>query len=233
MTQHTILITGANRGIGLELVRAFYQSGDWHIIACCRNPGKAAELQDLSQAAEESVEIHPLDVTSAASVYALAKQLADRRIDLLLNNAGIMGSPKQGAFDMDFDAWEETFRVNTIAPLRMVQALIGNLRLSSSPKIATISSQMGSLQRESAGAYAYRSSKAAVNKVMQTLSCEMAMENFIITLFHPGWVKTDMGGDQADITTEESAKGLFAKLSTLKSSDNGRFFKWNGEEHPW
>ncbi len=115
----------------------------------------------------------------------------------------------------------------------MVQALIGNLRLSASPKIATISSQMGSLQRESAGAYAYRSSKAAVNKVMQTLSCEMAMENFIITLFHPGWVKTDMGGDQADITTEESAKGLFAKLSTLEPSDNGRFFKWNGEEHPW
>ena len=227
----TVLITGANRGIGLELVRTFTAAG-WTVLACCRNPKEAVQLTDLALK-HSTLEIHPLDVSDEASVSHLATELTDRTIDLLVNNAGIMGGDRQGAMDIDFGAWEETFRINTMAPLRMVQALLPHLHRSAAPKIATLSSQMGSLNRESAGAYAYRSSKAAVNKVMQTLACEMAMDGFVITLFHPGWVQTDMGGPQADITAVESASGLFKKMSTLTAEDNGLFYKWNGEEHPW
>lgn len=228
----SVLITGANRGIGLELTRLFAQNA-WRVFACCRTPEQAKDLGELTQEFSKQVSVHPMEVTDSLSIDALALSLKDEPLDLLVNNAGIMGGEKQGIQEMDFSAWEETFRVNTIAPFRIFQALLPNLKLSSAPKVATISSQMGALNRESAGAYAYRSSKAAVNKVMQTLACEMAMENFIITLFHPGWVKTDMGGDQADITTEESAAGLYRKLSSLEPRDNGKFYKWNGEEHPW
>ncbi len=227
----TVLITGANRGIGIELVRIFSEN-DWTVLACCRKPEEAQALADLASKSSQ-IEILPLDVSDATSATNLAEMLKDKTVDFLVNNAGIMGGERQGATDMDFDAWGEAFRINTMAPLRMVQVLLTNLRRSTSPKIATISSQMGALNRESAGAYAYRSSKAAVNKVMQTLACEMAMDGFIITLFHPGWVQTDMGGSQADITAVESATGLFNKMAALTADDNGRFYKWNGEEHPW
>lgn len=228
----SVLITGANRGIGLELTRLFAQNS-WRVFACCRTPEKASDLGQLAQDFGERVSVHSLEVTDDLSIDSLALSLKDEPLDLLVNNAGIMGGEKQGIQEMDFAAWEETFRVNTIAPFRVFQAFLPNLKLSPAPKVATISSQMGALNRESAGAYAYRSSKAAVNKVMQTLACEMAMENFIITLFHPGWVKTDMGGAHADITTEESAAGLYQKMSRLEPRDNGKFYKWNGEEHPW
>ena len=228
----SVLITGANRGIGLELVRLFAQNA-WRVFACCRAPEKAADLLQLAADFKGNMTVHSLEVTDSLSIDALAQSLKEETLDLLVNNAGIMGGERQGVQEMDFGAWEETFRVNTIAPFRIFQGFLPNLKRSSAPKVATISSQMGSLSRESAGAYAYRSSKAAVNKVMQTLACEMAMENFIITLFHPGWVKTDMGGAHADITASESAAGLYEKMSNLEPGDNGKFFIWNGEEHPW
>jgi NAD(P)-dependent dehydrogenase (short-subunit alcohol dehydrogenase family) len=134
---------------------------------------------------------------------------------------------------MDFGAWAQTLNVNVMGPLRVVQALIGNLRRSKEPKIATVSSQMGALNLKGGGSYAYRSSKAAVNKIMQTLAGELAGEKITVAVFHPGWVKTDMGGSGADITVEESAGGIFNTISKLTPSDTGRFFKWNGEVHAW
>lgn len=229
----TVIITGANRGIGLALTKTFLQSNQWNVIACCREPENAEELQSLLKKHVEKLEIYPLDVTDEISIKELSTKIENRIIDLLLNNAGIYGGDRQSAFDMDFDAWLETFKVNTMAPLRTAQAFIENLRLSKKPRIVTISSQMGSLNRKSSGSYAYRSSKAAVNKVMQTLAVDLASENIIVTLIHPGWVQTDMGGDAAEITADNSAQGIFKVAKSLSQEDSGHFIQWNGEKHPW
>lgn len=233
MDLRTAIITGANRGIGLELTKCFLKSGQWKIYACCRTPEKAQELQELTKNSNDKIKIYKLDVINEESVKNFAVQIKGHTVDLLLNNAGIMGSDHQAAFDMDFDAWLDTFKVNTMAPLRMVQATIDNLKSSDQPKIVTISSKMGSLNRKSKGSYAYRSSKAALNKVMQVLSLELEEEGIIVSMLHPGWVQTDMGGKEADITPQESAEGLFRVMMSLKQSDSGRFLQWTGEEHPW
>lgn len=229
----TVVITGANRGIGLELTKCFLRSGKWRVIACCRNTDNATDLQQLAQNKDYEIEIYQLDVTDQSSVDGFINQLDGQRVDILINNAGIEGGSHQSAFDMDYDAWLDVFKVNTMAPLRMAQVLIKNLRLSDQPKIVTISSQSGSFDRKSKGNYAYRSSKVAVNKVMQTLSFDLEEEGIIVSLIHPGWVKTDMGGGAANISPHESAEGLFKVVTTLKQSDSGRFLKWTGDEHPW
>jgi NAD(P)-dependent dehydrogenase (short-subunit alcohol dehydrogenase family) len=229
----TVLITGANRGIGLELTKSFCTSDQWQVLACCRDPQSAKALRDVADQSDGRVEVHQLDVTNIDSVSALAAKLDSRSIDVLLNNAGVMGGDRQSALDMDYQAWRETFEVNTMGPLRMVQLFLPNLRLSDRPRVLTISSQMGALSRKRGGSYAYRSSKAAVNKVMQGLAIDLAEDGIIVSLVHPGWVQTDMGGAQADITPQESAVGIFRIAENLAQSDSGRFLKWNGEEHPW
>ncbi len=232
MEPKTILITGANRGIGFELTKRFSHS-DWRVIATCRSPSSADALLRLAEKADSKIEIMPLDVTEQASVNHLTQVLHGQSIDVLLNNAGIIGGDHQSLFDMDYDIWLETLKVNTIAPFRMVQALVENLRLSSNPKIVNISSQMGSLALKSTGSYAYRSSKAALNKVMQVMAEELRADKIIVSLVHPGWVRTDMGGPSADISVEESGAGIFNLICDLQLSDSGKFFRWNGEEHPW
>lgn len=232
MERQTTLITGANRGIGLEVTRRFSDAG-WHVIACCREPFRAKELTALAEAADGRIEILPLNVTDEASVRALEATIKGRKIDVLLNNAGIIGGDHQSAFDMNYDVWLETLKVNTIAPFRMAEALIDNLRLSGDPRIVNISSQMGALSRRSSGSYAYRSSKAALNKVMQVLAEDLRSENIIVSLVHPGWVRTDMGGPSADISVVESGEGIFSLITKLQMADSGKFFKWNGEEHRW
>ncbi|MFT6558007.1 SDR family oxidoreductase [Sneathiella sp.] len=229
----TALITGANRGIGLGLATKFLESGQWNILCCCRTPETADKLQSLKSSAPDRIEIYQLDVSDPKSINALKQELHGRPINLLLNNAGIMGGRSSSIHDVDFDAWEDALRINTIGPFRMVQAFVDNLKQSQNPRVVTISSQMGALNLHSTGAFAYRSSKAAVNKIMQTLSCEPELTGIIFTLFHPGWVQTDMGGASADITIEQSTSGLFDKIMSLAKDDNGKFFKWNGEEHPW
>lgn len=233
MEKSTIIITGANRGIGFELTKAFFNSGKYKALACCRDPSAAKNLQELAALSNGNIEVYKLDVTNSTSVHKFSEKIIGRKVDILLNNAGIMGGDRQSAFDMDFDAWIETFQVNTIAPLKMVQATIDNLRLSSNPKIVTISSQMGSLNRKSKGSYAYRSSKAAVNKVMQVLSLDLEDEGIIVSMIHPGWVQTDMGGKEADITPQESAEGIYNVITSLTKDQSGKFLQWTGEEHPW
>ena len=233
MTLPTVVITGANRGIGLQLVRNFLDSGSWKIIACCRSPQSADTLNELAKQYGDHLVLKSLEVTSPDSVAALAVDLKENTVDLLINNAGIMGGDQQKTLDMDFGRWEETLQVNTLAPLRMVQALYPNLKQSDHPRIVTISSQMGASVHKGIGAMAYRSSKAAVNKMMQGVSLELADEGFTVVLYHPGWVQTDMGGSSADITPSESAKGLYNSIISLKPSDNGRFMKWTGEDHAW
>ena len=226
----TVLITGANRGIGLELVRQYAAEGA-SVHACCRNPEDAVDLKAI----RGPVQIHALDVTDEASARRLAETLSGEAIDILINNAGVYGSREhQSLGDMDFDGWAEVFAVNTLAPLRVIQAFLPHIRRAGPcAKIITISSQMGSLSRMAAGSYAYRSSKAAVNKVMQLVSIDLKDEKIIVCPMHPGWVRTDMGGHDAEIDVMESAAGLRRTIAKLTPTDSGKFFQWDGTPLEW
>ncbi|WP_067224489.1 SDR family oxidoreductase [Stappia indica] len=228
----TLVLTGANRGIGLELARRFLAAGGWRIHAGCRDPENADALAELARTHPDRLTVHPLEVTDAASVSAFAQALGDTPVDLLLNNAGML-NPHQTLDDLDFDAWERELQVNTLAPMRMALALRPQLRRAANPRIVTISSQMGSLARPRSGSYAYRSSKAAVNKAMQGLALDLHGEGICVVVMHPGWVRTDMGGSSAEIDPPESAAGIFSVATRLTLADTGRFLQWNGEEHPW
>jgi NAD(P)-dependent dehydrogenase (short-subunit alcohol dehydrogenase family) len=225
----SILITGANRGIGFELTRLLIEDGR-RVIATCRDPESASDLNALNAS---NLHIHQLEVTSTKSIEALKRALSRVQIDVLINNAGEMGSKRQRIDDMNIDAWRHTFDVNTIAPFQVSMALLDNLKLSLRPRIISVSSQMGALSRISSGALAYQSSKAALNKVMQVMAKDLESENIIVCSIHPGWVQTDMGGPSADISVNESAAGMISFFDNVTSEQSGRFWKWNGEEHAW
>ena len=229
----TILITGANRGIGLELARQYAVAGD-RVLACCRMPEEAEALQALA-ADHAEVSVHGVRVAEGESVTVLAAELADLPIDVLINNAGAPGPgfAHQTVLNMDFDGWAETFAVNSMAPLRVLQALLPNLKLSGSAKAITITSQMGALSFDMPAAYAYCSSKAAVNKVMRLAALDLKAEGIAVGLIHPGWVQTDMGGPKAQITPEESAAGIVSAIKGIDLANTGCFLKWNGEAHEW
>ena len=224
-----VLITGANRGIGLQLAKQYADAGH-HVLATCRNPDSAEALNAL---AGENLTVYALNPTDADSVAALAGAVPG--VDILINNAGTPGPAPQDqtALNMDFDGWMETFNVNTMAPLRVLQALVPLLKESSNAKAITITSQMGALDLNWPTMYAYCSSKAAVNKIMRMISVELAKENIAVGLIHPGWVKTDMGGEQADISAEESAAGIIEVIDGISLENTGCFMKWNGEPHNW
>jgi NAD(P)-dependent dehydrogenase (short-subunit alcohol dehydrogenase family) len=225
----TVLITGAGRGIGLELARRFADSGR-RVIATFRGDAPPVALEEI--AAGTALEARPLEVTDPDSVEALRAGLDGVKLDVLVNNAGVL-EDAQGLDDMDYAAWLRAFEINTLAPFRLATALLPCLRRAERPRIVTLSSQMASLARKSTGSYAYRSSKAAVNKVMQVLAVELEGEGIIVCPVHPGWVRTDMGGSEADISVDESADGLFALIGSLRMEQSGRFWTWDGREHPW
>ena len=225
----TVVITGANRGIGLGLTRCFSEAGH-RVIAACREPAQASALHALPG----KIEVATLDVADAASVSAFVEQLGTQCIDVLINNAGVMGGDAQGATDMDYSAWLRTFEINTLAPFRLTTALWPNLKLSKRGRVIALSSQMGAFGLEmGTGNYAYRSSKSAVSKVMQVLALELKGDNIIVCPVHPGWVQTDMGGPRAQITVEESAAGLYKLVAELTPEKSGRFWCWDGREHVW
>jgi len=227
----TVLITGANRGIGLEFVRQYAEDGA-KVLACCRNPGDANDLQALTKDYEK-ISIHTVDVAVDESVAALKAELGAAPIDHLINNAGIMGGKKQALNDIDMDAWRDCFEVNTLGPFRMIAAFADNVAASDEKKIMTVSSFMGSIGRKGKGAYIYRSSKAAVNMVATLAATELAERGIMSIPVHPGWVRTDMGGAGADITPEESAAGLRKVMADLTPERSSRYWNYNGEELEW
>ncbi|MCZ4272933.1 SDR family oxidoreductase [Maritalea porphyrae] len=229
----TVVITGANRGIGFELVKCYLANGDWQIIAACRTPQKATALNDLADATDGDIEVVQLDVSSAQSVEAFSKAIGDRPIDILVNNAGVIGGEHQSLGDIDYDEWMETLAINTLGPIRVTEALIENIRKSKNGKIVAISSQLGAMQYQTQGRFAYNSSKAALNRTMTLLANQLRAENIAVAMYHPGWVQTDMGGQAADITPPQSASGLYQCFEKLSLADSGKFFKWNGEPHAW
>lgn len=228
----TILVTGAGRGIGLALAESFAARGD-SVIATVRDAKGLDGLARVMADHPDRVEVHRLEVTDPASIAALAERLAGRPIDVLINNAGTLGPVRQSPLDMDFDGWLATFRVNTMAPLAVSQALLPNLRLGEHPKILTVSSGMGSMGSTQSDHVAYRSSKAAVNKAMQCLATELRGEGIAVSVCHPGWVKTDMGGADADITPEMSAAGISRIVDHMSLSRSPAFHVWDGGFLAW
>ncbi len=219
----TIVITGASRGIGLELARQYTAAGN-EVIRTVRDADKA----DTSIGTAMT-----LDVTSADSVASFAAALGDRPVDLLINNAGVSGPARQSATDMDFDGFQTVIDANVFGPLRVTQALLPNLRKASGAKVAVVSSRMGSLALAQSGSVAYRTSKAAVNMAFKLLSGELKGEGIAVMMLHPGWVRTDMGGAGADIDVETSASGIRTVLGELNIGNTGSFRAYDGEDLPW
>lgn len=237
-----VLITGANRGLGLEFVRQYSALG-WEVIACARRPQAAAELAALAAAAGGRVTIEQLDVTDHASIDAVARRLDGRAIDVLLNSAGTMGRGSRSAADfpaerfggLDYADIAEIFRVNVIGPLKMTEAFVGHVARSAQKKCVALSSIVGSIAgNRSGGLYGYRASKAALNAVMTSLAIDLGREpGLIVATIHPGWVRTEMGGPRADIDADESVAGVIDVIAGLDAGKAGRFWRYDGAELPW
>ncbi len=228
----TLLITGANRGIGFELAKVF-AGRDWRVIACCRNPEAASDLQALA-AGSTGVTVHRLEVTDAGQIAGLAGNLEGTSIDILVNNAGIKGPEHQGFGETDEAGWLEAFRVNTIAPLLMAEAFVEQVAASERRVIATVGSVMGSItENSSGGLYAYRTSKAAVHMVMKGLAADLAPRGIISVALHPGWVRTSMGGSAAPVSPAASAAGLTRVLLALTRKQSGSLIDFEGKIRDW
>ena len=228
-----VLITGANRGLGLEFARQ-YLAGGWHVFAACRHPSSASELRRLADASDRTLRIMALDVTDEASIGAAAAQLDGQAIDLLLNNAGVMGTRGQTIGNMDHEAWGKCLKPTPWALMRVPEAFVDQMARSGRKLIVTLTSGMGSLaDNTSGGSIAYRSSKAAVNMVMRSLAIDLAPLGITCVVVNPGWVQTDMGGTQATLSTAESVTKLKSLIETLGPAQSGKFFNYDGREYAW
>ena len=228
-----ILVTGANRGIGLEMVKIAV-SKRWQVFACCRNPHAADKLNEVASMSAGLVSVKILDVADRAQIQALAYEMRNECIDILINNAGIYGESNGSLGEFSDEDWLNTFKINTIAPLRVSEAFMEHVACSQKKLIATMSSKMGSMDdNSSGGSYVYRSSKAATNAVVKSLSIDLAPKGITCIALHPGWVKTDMGGANAEITTRQCATQLFNILENSTPADSGKFIDVDGKQVPW
>ncbi len=230
----SVLITGASRGIGLELVK-YFAANSWKVYACCRSPRKATQLLGISP----NISIIKLDVASTHSIRQLTRKLRNIPIDVLINNAGLM-EPLNSAFKKHikrfrpYKPWFDVFKVNTLGPYFIIQALFDNLIIGTQKVIVNISSDMGSMHDDKIGGYyIYRSSKAALNAITKSLAIDFQTRGITVIALHPGWVKTDMGGLHAKISAKESAKGIYNVLNNIQLSDTGKFFDYQGEALEW
>jgi Short-chain dehydrogenases of various substrate specificities len=222
----TVLITGANRGLGLEFSKQYKADGA-SIIACCRTPAQAGALKALG------VEMHALDAGDADSAARLAAELNGRPIDIVIANAGIFGPDRQTADDCDLDGVLETFRINALGPLRLAQALKPNLLAGKEKKLAVLTSKMGSIADSSGGYIAYRTSKAALNMIADSLAKEWRRDGIAVAILHPGWVQTDMGGASAPTQAADSIAGLRKQIAALDLKSSGRFVDFQGRAIAW
>jgi NAD(P)-dependent dehydrogenase (short-subunit alcohol dehydrogenase family) len=229
-----ILITGSNRGLGLEWVRQYAGLG-WHVHATCRDPDNADDLHTLAGRSER-LHIHRLDITRQDEIRQLATALTDTPLDLLVNNAGVYferwGRDRLGG--IDYRDWEETWQVNVLGAVRVTEALREQVARSARRLVIAISSHMGSIADiTTAHDYAYRSSKAALNAVMRGMALELAPRSTGVLILHPGWVRTRMGGPEAPVLPETSVRGMRALVDRFDDSLSGRFFRYDGSELPW
>ncbi len=224
------LITGANRGIGLALVKAYAGRRD-KVIATVRATSDRDELDAFAKTQPKWVEVIEMDVSDPAEIGRARRKLEAEPIDVLINNAGISGPDRQSAMDMDYDGLAEALNINAIAPLRVANAFLPNVKAAKG-KIVTLSSQMGANGAASDN-LAYRVSKQAVNRLMRGLASELKTQGIPVLIVHPGWVKTDMGGEGATLKPEDSAAQLIKLIDKFDVSSTGKFLAWNGKELAW
>lgn len=238
----TVLITGANRGIGLEFARQYARDG-WKVIATCRAPDRAGLLAELAQS-QPAIRLERLDVCDKASVFALCSRLADDAIDVLINNAGILtgadractaeaDDPAQSFGAIDAEAWARILNTNVIAPIMVTQALFPQLMRGATRKVAMISSGWGSLEQTGPEFMGYRSSKAGLNAAMRSVAETLRDSGVIVVSLSPSWVRTDMGGASATLSPEASVAGMRKVIGGLTLKQSGGFFRHSGESVPW
>jgi NAD(P)-dependent dehydrogenase (short-subunit alcohol dehydrogenase family) len=223
----TVLITGANRGIGLEFARQYARDG-WRVIATSRALEKAEALRALGN----MVLVHRLDVVDFAAVAALGRELGGETIDVLIANAGVAGPRGMTPESVDAAGWGDTLRVNAMAPLALAGAFKTQVARSEQRKMIAITSRLGSMAANvEGGMYAYRASKAALNAVWRSFALDHP--ELIVAALHPGWVRTDMGGKQATLGVEESVGGLRRVIAGLGKLASGGFYSYDGSPIPW
>jgi NAD(P)-dependent dehydrogenase (short-subunit alcohol dehydrogenase family) len=224
-----VVITGANRGIGLALVRRYVAAGD-SVLALCRSVDAAEKLQALAAESDGRVTIGAVDISDPESV-AAAATLTSGAVDILINNAGILGGADQSLDRIDVGEWLNAFEVMAIGPFRVTRAFLPGLSAARG-KVLFVSSQLAASTWPYGGYYAYSSAKAAGNRVAQILAIDLRDRGISVASVHPGYVQTDMGGPGAEITPLESAAGIYQVIAKLDLAASGGFFKWNGEKHP-
>jgi NAD(P)-dependent dehydrogenase (short-subunit alcohol dehydrogenase family) len=228
----TALIVGASRGIGLEFVRQ-YQGRGWDVLAACRDPSSASALNELSTGSA-GVEIVGCDVTDSDSVTALGRAMTGQSIDHLIFNAGVQGPREYTMAQFDEQAWIDVMRTNAIAPLRFAGNYVEHVKSSGKKLMAFISSRRGSMAENTwGGHYIYGSSKAALNCIVKSMAIELKAQGITCILLTPGWVRTDMGGDQAPLSPETSVKGMIEVLDRATLEESGHFYQYDGREIPW
>jgi NAD(P)-dependent dehydrogenase (short-subunit alcohol dehydrogenase family) len=229
----TVLVTGANRGLGLEFTRQYLADG-WEVIAGCRNPRAAEKLRALEGSSAGSLTVLEMDVADGASVERAAARLEAPAIDIAINGAGVMGGSGQKLGSLDYRDWIQVLEVNLLGPARVCEAFLERIRASERRLIVTVTSGMGSLaDNTSGGSILYRTSKAAVNMLMRTTAIDLKPQRVTCIVVNPGWVKTDMGGPNAKISAAESVGAMRRLIAKLGPEDSGRFYNYDGREYPW
>lgn len=222
----SVFVTGASRGLGLEFVRQYAAAG-WNVTAACRDPSRVPVLADLG------VETVPLDLADNRSIQRAAQTLAGRSFDLLLNNAGVYGEGQQFGHLSETE-WERVMHVNAIAPLKMAEAFLPHVLAGQRKLMVFLTSRMGSIaDNSSGGSYIYRSSKAALNAAVKSLSIDLAPRGVTTLLLHPGWVKTDMGGPNASLTPADSIDGMRRLIDAVEAGQPLKFLDYTGQDLPW
>jgi len=237
----TVLVTGANRGIGLEFVRQYAEEG-WEVIAGCRDPmgESSSELRHIAAEADHRVHVELIDMLDHGSIDAVASKYRNEPIDVLINNAGIIGPlPIQEHLDaqhfgtIDYDVWDTVIRTNTFAPVKMAEAFLSNIEAGEQKKIVTLSSTVGSFQEDLTPAMCYCTSKTAVTKGVQIISEVVRDKKIIAVAFCPGHVKTRMGWGGATTEIPDSAEGMRSLIAGFTMADTGTFRRYNGDFIAW
>jgi NAD(P)-dependent dehydrogenase (short-subunit alcohol dehydrogenase family) len=231
----TVLITGANRGLGLGLARTYLEDG-WRVVTASRR--SSGELDALAR--NERLQCEILDLTDDGQLERLAAERAGQPLDVLINNAGMMAKSEpgqrnvQGFGHFDRKLWRRLFDINLFTPMKLAELFAPQLAASGRGRVVNLSSMLGSMElNDRGGLYAYRASKAAVNAITKSMALDLADRGITAIALHPGWVRTDMGGKGADLDIETSIRGMRGVIDKLTADDSGKFLSWDGGEMPW
>jgi NAD(P)-dependent dehydrogenase (short-subunit alcohol dehydrogenase family) len=226
-----VFVIGASRGIGLELARSHAARGD-RVFAFVRNPDSAGELTEAAGESAGAISVHAMDIGDPASVAQAAANAGGETVDYLYTVAGVTGpTNNELESEIDWDAWDQAFAIMVKGPLAVFKAFLPAMH--DGTKVINYSSQLAASTWPYGGMYAYGTMKNGLNRMMRSIAIDVKERGIIVITLHPGWVKTDMGGPDADITTEESVSGTIALADRLTIEDSGDFFNWNGERHAW